>query len=46
MDDVQQCVRMMCNSYRGVEASELTSIRVCQNSMLMGGRLESNHSED
>ena len=41
-----ECVRMMCNSYRGIEASELTSIQVCQNSMLMGRGLESNHSED
>ena len=40
------CVRMMCNSYRGIEASELTGIQVCQNSMLMGGGLESNHSEE
>ena len=41
-----ECVRMMCNSYRGIEASELTSIQVCQDSMLMGGGLESNQSKD
>ena len=39
-------VRIICNSYRGIEASELTSIQVCQNSMLMGRGLESNHSEN